>query len=63
MVASQADEVEQLIGRMWGSDVKMELVLRMLGLKHCRSNVVGGEMLRGISGGEGHSARVSQRRW
>jgi hypothetical protein len=52
-VSSEADEIEQLIGRMRGPDVKTELVLRMLGLTHCRNTVVGGEMLRGISGGGG----------
>jgi ABC-type multidrug transport system ATPase subunit len=33
-------------------DARAEEVLRMLGLKPCADNLVGGALLKGISGGE-----------
>ncbi|KAK4052819.1 ATP-binding cassette transporter snq2 [Microbotryomycetes sp. JL201] len=33
-------------------DARAEIVLRMLGLKPCANNMVGGELVKGISGGE-----------
>ncbi len=38
---------------VWGSSVKAELILQQMGLAHTRSTMVGGQMMRGISGG-GH---------
>ncbi|WIA42005.1 hypothetical protein OEZ86_009302 [Tetradesmus obliquus] len=48
------DEIEQLITEVWGTGVKTEVVMRLLGLGHCRDTMVGdgGLMMRGISGGE-----------
>lgn len=55
MVALNA--VERLITEVWGTGVKSEVVLRLLGLGHCRDTLVGdgGLMLRGISGGGKHA--------
>lgn len=36
----------------WGSGVRSEVVMRLLGLAHCAGTFVGNEMVRGISGGE-----------
>lgn len=48
------DEIEQLITEVWGTGAKTEVVMRLLGLGHCRDIMVGdgGLMMRGISGGE-----------
>lgn len=48
------DEIERLITQVWGTGVKSEVVMLLLGLGHCRDTLVGdgGLMMRGISGGE-----------
>ena len=35
-----------------GTRVKVEVLLRILGLDACRDTVLGGPMLRGVSGGQ-----------
>lgn len=45
-------EFEQLVADVWGTNVKMEVLMRIFGLDRCRDTLVGGPMLRGISGGE-----------
>lgn len=47
-----AASLESLAARGWGSAVRVELTLQMLGLAHCRNTPVGDAMTRGISGGE-----------
>ena len=48
----QDAEFEQLVAAVWGTSVKVEVLLRILGLASCRNTVIGGPMLRGSSGGE-----------
>lgn len=38
--------------QVWGTGVKVDVVMRLLGLSHCRETQVGNEIFRGISGGE-----------
>ena len=45
-------EFEQLVEAVWGTRVKVEVLMRILGLSGCRDTVVGGPLLRGVSGGE-----------
>lgn len=48
----QDGDFEQLVEDVWGTNVKVEVLLRILGLSGCRNTVVGGPLLRGVSGGE-----------
>eukprot|EP00878_Enallax_costatus_P039718 GHUV01045601.1.p1 GENE.GHUV01045601.1~~GHUV01045601.1.p1 ORF type:complete len:136 (+),score=37.20 GHUV01045601.1:442-849(+) len=38
--------------RLQGSNFKVELVLRLLGLTNARNTIIGSSMVRGVSGGE-----------
>lgn len=46
------DRFEETLQEVWGTSVKVDLVMKLLGLYHCRDTFVGNELLRGISGGE-----------
>lgn len=46
------DDVADIARQAWGTDVKVEVVTRVMGLSHAADTVVGDAMLRGISGGE-----------
>lgn len=48
----QVLDFEQLVSDVWGTNVKTEVLMRILGLDGCRDTVVGGPMLRGVSGGQ-----------
>ena len=48
----QEAEFERLVNDVWGTHVKVEVLMHVLGLVGCRNTVVGGPLLRGISGGE-----------
>ncbi|KAK9829450.1 hypothetical protein WJX72_005937 [[Myrmecia] bisecta] len=51
-VEAEDAEFEQLLAEIWGTGVKTELIIRLLGLRNCADTVVGGQLMRGISGGE-----------
>eukprot|EP00877_Chromochloris_zofingiensis_P010755 jgi/Chrzof1/5933/Cz16g21030.t1 len=46
------DDIERLISDIWGTGVKTEVVMKLLGLAHCKDTLVGDALLRGVSGGE-----------
>ncbi|GLI71055.1 hypothetical protein VaNZ11_015971 [Volvox africanus] len=46
------DEFEALLRQAWGTQVKVDIVMALLGLTHCAETVVGDQIVRGISGGE-----------
>jgi len=51
---SDPEEAEfvQLVKDAWGTRVRIDIVLRALGLSHCADTPVGDALFRGISGGE-----------
>jgi hypothetical protein len=52
-VDAEISQLEELLRKAWGhNQLQTETFVRLLGLQHCRSTVVGGPMLRGLSGGE-----------
>ncbi|KAK9807392.1 hypothetical protein WJX73_000014 [Symbiochloris irregularis] len=50
--ATEDEEFERLVSDVWGTTVKTEVLMRILGLANCRDTVLGGAMVRGVSGGE-----------
>ncbi|GLC42336.1 hypothetical protein PLESTM_001322300 [Pleodorina starrii] len=50
--AAPEDEFEALLRQAWGTQVKVDIVMALLGLTHCSETLVGDQFVRGISGGE-----------
>ncbi|GFR41754.1 hypothetical protein Agub_g2509 [Astrephomene gubernaculifera] len=50
--AAPEDEFEALLRASWGTPVRVDIVMSLLGLSHCAESVVGDQLMRGISGGE-----------
>lgn len=46
------DEFEALLRQAWGTRVKVDVVMALLGLAHCAETPCGDQLMRGISGGE-----------
>ena len=46
------DEFEALLRQAWGTNVRVDIVMSLLGLAHCSETLVGDALVRGISGGE-----------
>ena len=46
------DEFEALLRQAWGTNVRVDIVMSLLGLAHCSETLVGDALMRGISGGE-----------
>lgn len=49
---SSAENILNMLLKAWGSGVRVDLLLKMMGLHHCKDVLVGDQMTRGISGGE-----------
>lgn len=45
-------EFDKFAEEVWGTDIKIEAVIRFLGLSRCKNTIIGGPMMAGISGGE-----------
>lgn len=43
---------EQAVADVWSTQARVNLLLRLMGLHHCKDTLVGGPMVRGLSGGE-----------
>ncbi|KAG2425086.1 hypothetical protein HXX76_013995 [Chlamydomonas incerta] len=50
--AKPHDEFEALLRQAWGTNVRVDIVMSLLGLAHCSETLVGDALVRGISGGE-----------
>ncbi|KXZ50445.1 hypothetical protein GPECTOR_16g619 [Gonium pectorale] len=50
--AAPEDEFESLLRQAWGTRVRVDIVMSLLGLSHCADTLVGDALMRGISGGE-----------
>ncbi|KAG2452157.1 hypothetical protein HYH02_003189 [Chlamydomonas schloesseri] len=50
--AEPEDEFEALLRQAWGTNVRVDIVMSLLGLAHCSETLVGDALVRGISGGE-----------
>ncbi|KAG2425082.1 hypothetical protein HXX76_013991 [Chlamydomonas incerta] len=50
--AEPEDEFEALLRQAWGTNVRVDIVMSLLGLAHCAETLVGDALVRGISGGE-----------
>ncbi|PNW84179.1 hypothetical protein CHLRE_04g224500v5 [Chlamydomonas reinhardtii] len=50
--AKPHDEFEALLRQAWGTNVRVDIVMSLLGLAHCSETLVGDALMRGISGGE-----------
>ncbi len=46
------DDFEALLRQAWGTRVKVDMVMALLGLAHCAETPCGDQLTRGISGGE-----------
>lgn len=56
------DDIERLISDIWGTGVKTEVVMKLLGLAHCKDTLVGDALLRGrcccVAAGTVHVCRT-----
>mmetsp|Transcript_4643 Transcript_4643/g.13342 ORF Transcript_4643/g.13342 Transcript_4643/m.13342 type:complete len:1521 (-) Transcript_4643:659-5221(-) len=48
----EAAELQELLAQMTDPSVRVELIIKLLGLTRCADTVVGNAVLRGVSGGE-----------
>ncbi|CAL8463057.1 g2591 [Coccomyxa elongata] len=46
------DEFEELLAKVWGTGVRMEIIMRVMGLARVADTKVGNALVRGVSGGE-----------
>lgn len=46
------DDLEATLRQTWGTRVRVDVVMALLGLSHCSETLVGDALVRGISGGE-----------
>ncbi|BDA47962.1 ABC transporter G family member 36 [Coccomyxa sp. Obi] len=46
------DEFEQLLAKVWGTGVRMEILMQVMGLARVADTKVGSALVRGVSGGE-----------
>ena len=45
-------EFDAFVERVWGTAVKVDAIIKFLGLDRCKNTMVGDSLTRGISGGE-----------
>lgn len=53
-------QFDALVDTVAGTPVKVDVVMKMMGLWHTRNTVVGNELLRGVSGGERHRITTAE---
>ena len=54
------DQFDALVDTVAGTSVKVDVVMKMMGLWHTRDTVVGNGLLRGVSGGERHRITTAE---
>ncbi|MEW5312137.1 MAG: hypothetical protein WDW38_003787 [Sanguina aurantia] len=52
VMAAGDDGFEALLRRVWGTGVKVDIIMKVMGLWNCKETLVGDAQTRGISGGE-----------
>jgi ABC-type Mn2+/Zn2+ transport system ATPase subunit len=53
-------QFDALVDAAVGTDIRVDVIMKMLGLWHVRDTVVGNELLRGVSGGERHRVTTAE---
>lgn len=53
-------QFDALVDTVAGTPVKVDVVMKVMGLWHTRDTVVGNELLRGVSGGERHRITTAE---
>eukprot|EP00892_Ulva_mutabilis_P008760 jgi/Ulvmu1/6256/UM028_0114.1 len=53
-------QFDALVDTVAGTSVKVDVIMKMMGLWHTRDTVVGNEMTRGVSGGERHRVTTAE---
>jgi ABC-type taurine transport system ATPase subunit len=53
-------QFDALVDAAVGTDVRVDVIMKMLGLWHVRDTIVGNQLLRGVSGGERHRVTTAE---
>lgn len=45
------DQFDAIVRAVWGTRIKVDVMMKLLGLWNARDTIVGGALMRGVSGG------------